>query len=167
MTGMREILKQILSFILPVTVLILIPFSIENNLSIKNRWFFLIGLVIICLGLMVMILTITLFIREGKGTLAPWDPPKKLVTIGIYNHVRNPMILGVLTALLGESIAILSLKIGLWTLGFFIINHVYFIMYEEPCLERRFGAIYKEYKENVPRWIPAIKKLNRHRSGPK
>ena len=163
--GMREILKQVLSFILPVTVLVLIPLSIETNLSIKNRWSFSIGLFIICLGLMVMVLTINLFMREGKGTLAPWNPPKKLLIGGMYSHVRNPMIIGVLTVLLGESIAILSIKIGLWALIFFIINHVYFKIYEEPILERRFGESYKEYKENVPRWIPRIKKRNRYRAG--
>ncbi len=164
-TGMQEILKQVLSFILPFTVLVLIPFSIENNLFIKNRWFFLIGLIIIGMGLTAMILTISLFIREGKGTLAPWNPPIKLLTGGIYSHVRNPMIMGVLTVLLGESIAMLSVKIGLWALSFFIINHIYFIMYEEPKLERRFGEKYAEYKKNVPRWIPRIKKLRGHRAG--
>lgn len=153
---MGGIIKQLFSFILPVTVLVLIPLFIENNRSVKQLWAFLVGIAIICMGLLVMIATITLFIRKGKGTLAPWSPPKKLITHGIYSRVRNPMIMGVLTVLLGESIAILSIKIGLWALSFFIINHVYFIIYEEPNLERRFGEKYEEYKENVPRWIPRI-----------
>jgi protein-S-isoprenylcysteine O-methyltransferase Ste14 len=104
-----------------------------------------------------MIITISIFIRIGKGTLAPWSPTKKLVITGIYRYVRNPMIIGVLIVLIGESISILSLKILIWALIFFIINNIYFLFYEEPDLEKRFGNDYKEYKKNVPRWIPRFK----------
>ena len=155
---MRGIVKQIFSFILPVTVLILIPMYLNKDLSIKYVPAFLMGIVIICLGLVVMILTISLFIRIGKGTLAPWSPPNKLITNGIYGQVRNPMIMGVLIVLIGESLAVMSLKIGLWALIFFMINHVYFIVFEEPGLEKRFGKEYIEYKKNISRWIPRIKR---------
>jgi protein-S-isoprenylcysteine O-methyltransferase Ste14 len=153
---MRGIVKQIFSFILPVTVLILIPMYLEKDLSIKHVPAFLMGIFIICVGLTTMILTISLFIRIGKGTLAPWSPPNKLITNGIYRYVRNPMIMGVLTVLIGESIAIMSLKIAIWALVFFITNNVYFVIYEEPDLEKRFGKEYINYKKNVPRWIPRL-----------
>jgi protein-S-isoprenylcysteine O-methyltransferase Ste14 len=154
---MKNVAKQIISLILPVTVLILIPLFIEKNISIKHMVTFLTGLIFIVSGLFMMIVTIASFIRVGKGTLAPWDPPKKLITTGIYGYVRNPMIIGVMTALIGESIAILSLKIAIWAIIFFILNSLYFVMYEEPNLENRFGEEYKEYKKNVPGWIPGIK----------
>jgi protein-S-isoprenylcysteine O-methyltransferase Ste14 len=67
------------------------------------------------------------------------------------------MIMGVLTVLIGESLAILSFNILIWALIFFIINNVYFLVYEEPNLEKRFGNEYREYKRNVPRWIPRLK----------
>lgn len=104
-----------------------------------------------------MTMTISLFIKIGKGTLAPWSPTRKLVIRGMYGHVRNPMIIGVLIVLIGESIAILSLNIFIWTVIFFIINNLYFVIYEEPNLEKRFGDEYQEYKKNVPRWIPRLK----------
>ena len=67
------------------------------------------------------------------------------------------MISGVLTVLLGESLAILSLSIFIWAIAFFIINNIYFLMYEEPNLGERFGEDYRQYKSKVPRWIPAMK----------
>jgi protein-S-isoprenylcysteine O-methyltransferase Ste14 len=130
---------------------------IERDLTVKSFPALLIGLVMICTGLCVMIITISTFISIGKGTLAPWSPTKKLISIGIYGYVRNPMIMGVLTVLIGESLAILSFNILIWALIFFIINNVYFLVYEEPNLEKRFGNEYREYKRNVPRWIPRLK----------
>jgi protein-S-isoprenylcysteine O-methyltransferase Ste14 len=154
---MKTVIKQLISFILPVTVLILVPQSIEKHFEIKSTSTFLTGLAVITIGLGVMIVTISSFVRTGKGTLAPWSPTKKLIVSGMYGHVRNPMIMGVLTVLLGESIAFLSLKILNWALVFFIINNIYFLVYEEPDLEDRFGDEYRFYKKNVPRWIPRSK----------
>jgi len=154
---MKTIIKNIISFILPGIVLIIVPFYIEPDISIKQILALVTGLLLMCIGLFIMTLTISLFIRIGKGTLTPWSPTKKLVINGIYGHVRNPMISGVLIVLTGESIAILSLNIFIWALIFFIINNLYFVIYEEPNLEKRFGNDYKEYKKNVPRWIPRLK----------
>src|SRR5262245_11384523 len=53
------------------------------------------GGVLLCLGLVLMVATIRLFVTVGKGTLAPWEPPQRLVVRGVYRHVRNPMISGV------------------------------------------------------------------------
>ena len=101
-----------------------------------------------------MALTIFRFITIGKGTLAPWFPTGKLVVTGLYKYVRNPMIIGVLMVLPGEAIAVLSLSILLWMFIFFLINHLFFLLYEEPNLEKRFGEEYSSYKKRVPRWIP-------------
>ena len=97
-----------------------------------------------------MFKTISSFIRIGKGTLAPWSPTKKLFIAGMHAYVRNPMIMGVLTVLIGESIAIISLNILVWAGFFFLLNTVVFILYEEPDLEKKFGDEYREYKRNVP-----------------
>ncbi|MBX7140989.1 MAG: isoprenylcysteine carboxylmethyltransferase family protein [Chitinophagales bacterium] len=154
---MINLLKHLFSLILPVTVLILVPLWIEDDFSINNIYALIGGSILILAGLLVIVLTISAFIRIGKGTLAPWSPTKKLVVTGIYAHVRNPMISGVLTVLLGESLAILSLSIFIWAIAFFIINNIYFLIYEEPNLGERFGEDYRQYKSKVPRWIPAMK----------
>ncbi len=150
-------MKQIFSFILPVTVLIVVPLYIERNISLNHSATFLIGIILIFTGLLVMAVTILSFIRIGKGTLAPWNPTQNLVTSGMYRFVRNPMIMGVLAVLIGESICIISLKILLWALVFFIINNIFFVTYEEPNLKKKFGDHYLQYKRNVPRWIPRLK----------
>jgi protein-S-isoprenylcysteine O-methyltransferase Ste14 len=97
-----------------------------------------------------------LFARVGQGTLAPWEPTRRLVAVGPYAHVRNPMIVGVMSIIAGEATLLGSLRIGLWGVAFFAINHVYFVLSEEPGLEKRFGADYLEYKRSVPRWIPRL-----------
>ena len=154
---MKYVIAQLISFILPITALVLIPLFIEPDIAIKNVYAFITGCFLMFIGLSVMAQTIASFIRKGKGTLAPWSPTQKLIFRGLYAYVRNPMILGVLTVLIGESITILSLNILIWTVIFFIANTLYFIIYEEPNLEKRFGDEYREYKRNVNRWFPRSK----------
>jgi protein-S-isoprenylcysteine O-methyltransferase Ste14 len=113
---------------------------------------------------MVMIVTISSFIMVGRGTLAPWSPTKKLVIKGLYRYVRNPMILGVLTVLLGESATLWSKNILIWAGCFFIINTVYFIIYEEPDLENKFGEDYRQYKKHVSRWLPRLTPFDLHQN---
>ncbi|MEP6595368.1 MAG: isoprenylcysteine carboxylmethyltransferase family protein [Ginsengibacter sp.] len=153
---MKNLLKQIVSFILPVTVLVIVPLWIEKNRTIHPGAHLFLGLTCVLSGLTVMVLTISLFIKIGRGTLAPWSPTKKLVITGLYRYVRNPMILGVLTVLLGEALSLWSENILIWAASFFIINTIYFFIYEEPDLERKFGEDYREYKKHVSRWLPRL-----------
>ena len=157
---MKNLLKQIISFVLPVTVLVIIPLLIEKNRAIHGGPHLFLGLICMLMGLTIMVLTISSFIRIGKGTLAPWSPTKKLVITGLYRYVRNPMILGVLTVLLGESLTLWSASILRWAGYFFIINTIYFIILEEPGLEKRFGEEYREYKKHVSMWLPRLTPFN-------
>jgi protein-S-isoprenylcysteine O-methyltransferase Ste14 len=154
---MNRALKQIFSFILPVIVLIIVPLCIEKDIVIKLLPALLIGVIIMVIGLYAITMTVSSIIKIGKGTLAPWSPSRHLVIGGMYGYIRNPMILGVLTVLIGESIVILSYKILIWAVCFFVINNIWFIIYEEPNLENKFGDEYREYKRNVPRWVPRLK----------
>jgi protein-S-isoprenylcysteine O-methyltransferase Ste14 len=112
------------------------------------------GVVLIVAGLALWLWTVRLFARVGKGTLAPWDPTRRLVVEGPYGHVRNPMITAVLAVLVGEGALLGSPALLAWAGVFFIVNHAFFVVREEPGLERRFGDEYREYKRQVPRWIP-------------
>jgi protein-S-isoprenylcysteine O-methyltransferase Ste14 len=112
------------------------------------------GAALICLGLLLMYRTIALFAREGDGTLAPWDPPRRLVVRGPYRYVRNPMITGVITILTGEAALFGSPWILAWAAAFLAGNNVWFPRVEEPALVKRFGRDYEEYRRNVPRWVP-------------
>jgi protein-S-isoprenylcysteine O-methyltransferase Ste14 len=114
------------------------------------------GALIFLAGFALFAWCISLFARVGQGTLAPWDPTQRLVAVGPYQYVRNPMISGVLTMLTGEAVFHGSRVIAFWAATFVAINQVYFMLLEEPGLEQRFGAAYLEYKSAVPRWIPRL-----------
>ena len=115
-----------------------------------------IGLSLVVVGLILMGKTITLFANLGQGTLAPWDPPQKLVVEGVYRHVRNPMISGVASILLGEALILGSLPQFIWFLLFATANAIYMPLSEEPGLLKRFGRDYEIYRAHVPRWIPRL-----------
>jgi len=117
----------------------------------------ILGSVCICLALVLMVATIRLFVTVGQGTLAPWNPPQRLVVQGVYRHVRNPMIAGVLFVVLGEAVMAASLPLlGVFALAL-IVNVVYIPLSEEPGLAKRFGEEYEVYRRNVPRWIPRLR----------
>jgi protein-S-isoprenylcysteine O-methyltransferase Ste14 len=115
------------------------------------------GGVLICLGLLLMVATMRLFVTVGKGTLAPWNPTQRLVVQGVYPHVRNPMIAGVFFVLLGEAILAASLPLFIWFIVFVLGNVIYIPLAEEPGLRQRFGDDYPTYRQNVPRWIPRVR----------
>jgi protein-S-isoprenylcysteine O-methyltransferase Ste14 len=110
-----------------------------------------------CLGLVLMVATIRLFVTVGQGTLAPWDPTWRLVVRGVYRHVRNPMITGVFFVLIGEAALAASLPLLGWFAVFVAVNAVYIPLAEESGLVKRFGDEYLVYKQNVPRWIPRLR----------
>ena len=100
--------------------------------------------------------TVSLFRRIGIGTPAPWAPPEKLVVMGPYRYVRNPMITSVLVMLVAEALFFASWQLAGWMAVFFMANSIYFPLFEEKGLEKRFGDNYRTYKKNVPRWIPRL-----------
>ena len=114
------------------------------------------GVALLGVGAALFIASLRRF-AEGEGTLAPWDPPRRLVVRGPYRFVRNPMISGVVLVLFGESLVLLSRPHLTWALIFLGINAVYIPLLEEPLLANRFGEAYREYCRNVPRLIPRLR----------
>ncbi|MBI4751843.1 MAG: isoprenylcysteine carboxylmethyltransferase family protein [Acidobacteria bacterium] len=96
------------------------------------------------------------FFAEGRGTLAPVDPPKHLVVRGLYRSVRNPMYVCVLLVLCGEAIFFQSQAILIEAGVFFLCTHLFVTLYEEPALRKQFGASYEDYVQKVGRWIPRL-----------
>jgi protein-S-isoprenylcysteine O-methyltransferase Ste14 len=149
---------------LPIAVLILMPWLLmwltaDTIIGWSLAWsldllVMLIGITLLLTGVLLLAACIRMFTNVGEGTLAPWAPTQKLVVVGIYRYMRNPMITGVILGILGESIILSNYAVFLWFLFFFIGNHMYFIKSEEPGLLKRFGQEYVEYFENVPRWLP-------------
>ena len=149
--------------ILPGTVLVLVPAAIMVHTGIDVRWaeptlaglfFFWAGLCCITAGLVLAVWCVALFLRCGRGTPAPWDPPRELVIAGPYRHVRNPMITGVLLILAAEALLFRSWALTAWWAVFFGGNLLYIPLVEEPGLIKRFGDDYRAYTAQVPRWLP-------------
>jgi protein-S-isoprenylcysteine O-methyltransferase Ste14 len=115
------------------------------------------GIIVLAIGLVLFAASLRRFSSEGKGTLAPWDPPRRLVVNGPYRYVRNPMISGVIFVLFGEALLLRSPPHFSWALIFLAINLIYIPLSEEPGLRRRFGDSYIEYSRNVRRIIPRLR----------
>ena len=110
------------------------------------------------LGFALAVWTCGLFHTVGKGTAAPWNPPKRFVVRGPYRFVRNPMIISVLMMLTAEAALLNSRVVAIWTLAFWAANQFYYFpKIEEPKLRERFGEDYAEYTRQVRRWIPKLR----------
>lgn len=118
---------------------------------------FLPGLLIMAVGFTVLLWCVRDFYVSGKGTLAPWDPPKNLVIVGLYRHVRNPMYVGVLLLVMGWMFFLLSYYLAVYTILLAVGFHVWILKHEEPWLASRFGEAWFDYRAAVPRWIPNLK----------
>jgi protein-S-isoprenylcysteine O-methyltransferase Ste14 len=141
--------------VLPGTVTLLIPAMLPDGDRELAPWpLVVLGVVLLAIGLTMFVWTVALFAGVGRGTLAPWDPPTKLVVRGPYRLVRNPMISGVLFVLLGEAALFDSPALLVWAAVVLAINATYFPLVEEPLLRDRFGADYDDYAAHVPRWLP-------------
>lgn len=152
------LLPFVVTIAIPVTLTVLagglrIGWSLPEPLNLLPV---ALGFCLIGLGIALMVRTVSLFASVGGGTLAPWDPPRRLVVRGPCLYVRNPMILGVFLISLGEAVLLGSIPILCWFAAAAAINLVYMPLSEEPGLARRFGEEYLIYKRNVPAWIPRL-----------
>ncbi|MEO0563807.1 MAG: isoprenylcysteine carboxylmethyltransferase family protein [Chloroflexota bacterium] len=148
--------------LLPFTVTVIIPMLLlatgKRERHAAPEWLIkscaIAGCGSIGYGLSLLIRTVRMFRRDGDGTLAPWDPTHRLVVVGIYRYVRNPMITGVALILFGEWLLTRSWRMFGWLSVFVGGNMIYIPLSEEPGLVRRFGDDYLAYRAAVPRWIP-------------
>ena len=160
------IFKQLRALLLPIVVAGLVPAWLLYSSGMAPAWRLsppwnwltpALALLLTACGLVLLVWTVSAFARLGRGTLAPWDPPQKLVVRGVYRHVRNPMITGVFAIVLGETLLFGSSALLVWFLFVVVVNLIYIPFLEERGLEKRFGEDYRIYKKNVPRWIPRLR----------
>ena len=168
---MPMLLRHVLAVaILPFTVTVLVPLWIAGRYGIvltldTSSGALLLqggGLAMLAIGLLLFLSSLRRFATEGRGTLAPWDPPQHLVLRGPYRFVRNPMISGVIFILAGEAMLLASRPHALWALTFLGLNLIYIPLLEEPLLRRRFGEAYLEYCKHVPRILPRLRPWELH-----
>ena len=114
------------------------------------------GMVIGAVGAAVALWCIFTFATIGRGTPAPFDPPRRLVIRGPYRFVRNPMYIGAGLALASAALFYESLPLLGYAGLFFLATHVFVVGYEEPTLRRTFGQEYEAYCRQVRRWWPRV-----------
>jgi protein-S-isoprenylcysteine O-methyltransferase Ste14 len=112
------------------------------------------GLLLAGVGAMLALSCILAFAFIGRGTPAPFDPPRRLVARGPYRWVRNPMYLGASAAVSGAALYYHSLPLFAYAVAFLLTMHGFVVLYEEPVLRRMFGREYEEYCRRVGRWWP-------------
>jgi protein-S-isoprenylcysteine O-methyltransferase Ste14 len=138
---------------MPGMVAGVIPFILSRGSAAAPRPAAIAGYALVAAGLGLLLTCIAGFATEGRGTLAPYDPPTALVARGPYRYSRNPMYVGVLTILAGLALARWSPTLAAYA-GIVAIAFTTFVLaYEEPHLQREFGDAYGDYKARVPRWL--------------
>jgi protein-S-isoprenylcysteine O-methyltransferase Ste14 len=111
------------------------------------------GVFIFLAGIFIMSHCIIKFAIDGRGTLSPADPTKMLVISGLYKYSRNPMYVGVMLILIGETIFTLNVDLLLYSCLIFVAFNLFIHFREEPRLKKDFGVVYENYKKQVRRWI--------------
>lgn len=122
------------------------------------EWEQIAGLAIGTVGAAIALWCVLTFSLFGKGTPAPFDPPRKLVIRGPYRYVRNPMYLGAVSALSGAAWFYHSIELLGYAVFFLLCMHALVVLYEEPTLRRTFGEEYHNYCKQVKRWLPGKNK---------
>lgn len=113
------------------------------------------GAVVMLLAGAVALLCVGTFVARGRGTPAPFDPPREFVAVGPYRWLRNPMYVGGVLLLAGFGLWHRSVSMAVFAGAFWILAHLFVVLYEEPGLRERFGDRYQEYLRSVNRWIPS------------
>ena len=114
------------------------------------------GMILGASGAALAIACIFTFVFVGRGTPAPFDPPRRLVVRGPYRLVRNPMYIGAGLALSGAALFYQSIQLLGYAGVFLLITHVFVMVHEEPALRRAFDGDYEAYCRRVGRWWPKL-----------
>ena len=153
------LLRNLLFTILhPGLVGVLIPYLILRG---RGRGFFpevwgadhIAGGAMMLTGSFIVLICIVRFAIEGKGTLSPFDPTKKLVVRGLYRYSRNPMYVGMIILLIGEALFWWSSSLAIYAVIVFLAFNLFILLHEEPRCRRVFGTDYDDYRARVRRWL--------------
>ncbi len=115
------------------------------------------GVLLLVAGVGVAAQAFLRFVVEGLGTPAPIAAPERLVVGGMYRHVRNPMYVSLLVAIVGEALVLGRLSLVVYAAVVGAISWLFVRLHEEPALRRRFGAQYEASRRAVPGWWPRLR----------
>jgi protein-S-isoprenylcysteine O-methyltransferase Ste14 len=135
-------------------------FRVDTSGAGRWRW---LAAVPSALGFAVALRCIWDFGWTGRGTPVPIAPPQRLVVVGFYCYVRNPMYVGFFVGWVGLWVIFGRANLAALTAACVAVVAVALFVrfYEEPTLHKKFGADYEEYCRNVPRWMPRVRAWKR------
>jgi len=113
----------------------------------------LLGGAFILLGVTAFVYSSGLFARIGKGTPVPAEPPKRLVSSGLFRYSRNPIYVAYAAVLVGEFLWFGHAALLGYIALYFLAVQAVILWWEEPVLRRRFGEDYAAYTQRVRRWL--------------
>lgn len=146
------------TIVVPSTLAIYLPWLLVSEQTTRTGVWLFISLALFLLGGAGYLWCLWSFATVGQGTPAPFDAPTKLVVRGLYHHIRNPMYGSILTLLCGWIALFPSLPLLLYVLSVGFCIHLFVLLYEEPHLQKIFGDSYDNYRRQVSRWVPSIRK---------
>ncbi len=150
---MSLLLKNIIfTLVIPGTVGGYLPFWLGRQYRGEDGWWNWLGLLPLVVGSAILLTCIWSFGKKGEGTPFPLDPPKNLVTSSLYQYSRNPMYMGVLSAIAGWALWFSSIIVGFYWLVICLIFNLFIRRVEEPFLKKQFGEAYDLYCQRVGRW---------------
>lgn len=135
---------------LPGVVAFLLPLLLRPDTVAFSHWW---GMIPLAGGIVLLLACVREFYVAGRGTLAPWAPPTRLVATGLYKWSRNPMYVAVLLILSGWAIGFQSWTVALYAVAVAVVFHLRVVLHEEPWLARTFGDEWTHYRMQVPRWL--------------
>jgi len=145
--------RAVIAFLaLPGVVAFLVPALIVRSAS-RAGDLQPVGLVPSIVGILLLLWCVRDFYVSGKGTLAPWAPPRNLVVTGPYRYSRNPMYVAVGLILFGWAAAFSSTTLLFYALVVIAAFHLRVVLGEEPWLARTHGDAWEQYRARVPRWL--------------
>jgi protein-S-isoprenylcysteine O-methyltransferase Ste14 len=115
------------------------------------------GCAILAVAVLVLVRNFARFVVEGRGTPSPVLQTERLVVGGDYRFVRNPMYLGVISAILGQAMIFGSLALLAYALAVWAMMATFVRWYEEPLLLNRYGEEYQRYQRGVRAWVPRLR----------
>lgn len=83
----------------------------------------------------------------------PGGASRPIWSEGVHGRSRNPLQLGVVVILFGESLAFESLALLVYAMLYWAWLTLYLVIVEEPALRRTLGDEYLRYCRHVPRWF--------------
>src|SRR5919112_439011 len=146
----------------PGVVVGLVPWALTGGWQVREPLPYwaparMLGGVVLLAGVIALVQAFVRFVVEGLGTPAPVAAPERLVVGGAYRHVRNPMYVAVVTAIVGQALLLGQLGLLVYAGITWLVVAAFVRFYEEPALSSRFGADYEAYRRAVPAWWPRLR----------